>query len=73
MSANDELKAHLIVIYEHARDALRLMDDGASLTADLIAPSGTCTHPESKRIRTMGGYWTCDPLKGGCGAKGRDE
>ncbi len=72
MSANDELRAHLAVIAEHARDALKLIDGGASVPSSLIAPSGTCTHPEDKRIRRMGGYWTCDPLKGGCGQEGRD-
>lgn len=72
MSANDELRAHLLVIYEHARDALGLIDDGASVPSSLIAPSGTCTHPEDKRTRMMGGHWMCDPLKGGCGVKGQD-
>jgi hypothetical protein len=67
MSANDELRAHLLVIYEHARDALKLIDGGASVTDELIVPKGTCSHPESKRTRNMGGYWSCE-----CGAKGRD-
>jgi hypothetical protein len=69
MSANDELRAHLIVLYEHARDALKLLDDGAGLTAELTLPSGSaaCAHPEKDRVRMMGGHWSCK-----CGAKGQD-
>ena len=67
MPANDELKAHLLVIFEHARDALKLLDDSASLTDELVVPRGACSHPESKKTRTMGGNWVCQ-----CGVKGRD-
>jgi hypothetical protein len=67
MSANDELRAHLIVLYEHARDALKLIDAGAVLAGDLVASDGSCLHPENKRTRYMGGYWQCE-----CGEKGRD-
>ena len=67
MPASDELRAHLAVIYEHARDALRLLDAGAEITNELIVPADKCGHPESKRTRMMGGYWSCE-----CGEKGRD-
>lgn len=71
MSAS-ELRAHLLVIAEHARDALALLDDEP---APITLPAGStaCTHPERLRIRTMGGYWTCDETRGGCGFQGRDE
>ncbi|MCK9358202.1 MAG: hypothetical protein M0R22_13835 [Dehalococcoidia bacterium] len=67
MSASDELRAHLLVIYEHARDALTALDAGASLTDELIVPGGQCSHPESTRMHMLGGYWECP-----CGVKGRD-
>lgn len=67
MSANDELRAHLIVLYEHARDALKLADAGAIVDSPLVSSNGSCLHPERKRTRSMGGYWTCE-----CGEKGRD-
>lgn len=64
-AANDDaLKAHLIVIYEHARDALKLMD--TPQVEGLSLPSGVCRH--TNRAASMGGYWTCLD----CGAKGRD-
>jgi len=68
MSVNDELQAHLIAILEHARDALKLLDEGATLTPSITLPAGStaCTHPNKQR--SMGGYWFCPD----CNTEGRD-
>lgn len=66
MSASDELRAHLIVIYEHSRDALKLLD--ADAPADLTLPKGSSACRHTHKTPSMGGYWTCHD----CGAKGRD-
>ena len=69
-SRGDQLRAHLAVIAEHARDALVLIGEGAELPSALSLPKGSdaCTHPEDKRDRAMGGHWTCQV----CGYEGRD-
>ena len=63
MSASDELKAHLLVIAEHARDALALIEAGAMQSISLPKGSTACLHPH--RQEGMGGWWTCLD----CGAK----
>ena len=66
-ASDDQLRAHLAVIAEHAQAALALLGMGTT-TGPLILPDGTpCTHPESQRTYAMGGHWTCS-----CGAIGKD-
>jgi hypothetical protein len=66
-ASDDELRAHLLVIADHAREALELLGMTAT-PGSLIVPPGTpCTHPIAQRTYAMGGYWICS-----CGANGKD-
>ena len=66
VSRDDQLRAHLAVIAEHARDALALLTAAAG---PLILPDGLpCRHPKETRTYAMGGFWTCP-----CGAEGKDD
>ena len=67
MSASDELRAHLLVIADHTREALQLLDGGAEVTPTLSLPEGSraCTH--RRRQEGMGGWETCLD----CGARWR--
>jgi hypothetical protein len=71
MSASDELRAHLLVIADHIREAIVLLDNGATPAASLHLPTGSqaCTHKDSKAL--MGGYRVC--LNQECGYRWRDS
>jgi hypothetical protein len=55
-ASDDQLRAHLLVIAEHARDALALLEES---TPGLTLPKGStaCTH--RRNSLGMGGYRTC--------------
>jgi hypothetical protein len=70
VASDDQLRAHLLVIAEHARDALALLGEAGTLGGSLTLPVGSnaCTHPAGKRDYTLGGNWTCQV----CDYGGRD-
>lgn len=66
---NEQLRAHLLTIADHVRDALALMDAGAAAPVSLDLPKGSRACQHLKRTKAMGGYWSCPD----CGATGRES
>ena len=69
MTANaDELRAHMLVVIDHAQAALSALGGSASSGSLILPPhSEACAHPVTQRTYSMGGHWRCT-----CGATGKD-
>jgi len=68
VARDDELRAHLLVIIDHAQAALSALGGNAQSGALVLPPgSEACAHPAMQRTYAMGGHWRCT-----CGATGKD-
>ena len=57
MSKRDDVVLQLLAAHNALSAALAML-----AKPDIELPSGVerpCTHPESRRLRHMGGHWTC--------------